>query len=574
MHELRSSRWFAGDDEVAVLHRVSACNSGSAVDPAGGRPVIGIANSASDLNPCNLPLRELAGEVAAGVTAAGGVPMEFPVMSLGEDLMKPSAMLYRNLLAMEVEEYLRAYPLDGVVLLANCDKSVPGAIMGAVSSDLPTLVVTAGPRPVSTFQGRRVGSGTDLWRAFDAHRTGAMSDQEWQEFERCLCCGQGSCNTMGTASSMAIVTELLGLMPAGAAAIPSGEDARSAVARASGERIVHMVREDVRPSAVLTERAFANAVRGLSAVGGSTNAVIHLLAIARRAGVGLTLEEIGRIARSVPVVADVEPTGSMLMQEFHQAGGVPALVAELGALFDLDAVTASGRTWAEETEGVAVTGPAIRPCADPLAEEGAFAVVHGSLAPGGALLKKSAASPRLFRHRGPAVVFSSYEEMRERIDDPALDVSASSVLVLAGAGPVGVPGMPEWGHVPVPARLAAAGVDDMVRVTDGRISGTAFGTCIVHVAPEAGVGGPLALVRDGDEIVLDVEAGTLDLDLPADELAARRDRWRPAPSEHRRGWPALYQQHVTQADEGCDFDFLQTPPAEAPRLVEPMVGRS
>ncbi len=292
MHALRSSRWFAGDDEVAVLHRVSACNSGSAVDPAGDRPVIGIANSASDLNPCNLPLHELAGEVAAGVAAAGGVPMEFPVMSLGEDLMKPSAMLYRNLLAMEVEEYLRAYPLDGVVLLANCDKSVPGAIMGAVSSDLPTLVVTAGPRPVSTFQGRRVGTGTDLWRAFDAHRTGAMSDQEWHEFERCLCCGQGSCNTMGTASSMAIVTELLGLMLAGAAAIPSGEDARSAVARASGERIVHMVREDVRPSAVLTERAFANAVRGLSAVGGSTNAVIHLLAVARRAGVGLTLEQI------------------------------------------------------------------------------------------------------------------------------------------------------------------------------------------------------------------------------------------------------------------------------------------
>lgn len=574
MRALRSSRWFAGDDEVAVLHRVSACNSGAAVDPAGDRPVIGIANSASDLNPCNLPLRELAGEVAAGVAAAGGVPMEFPVMSLGEDLMKPSAMLYRNLLAMEVEEYLRAYPLDGVVLLANCDKSVPGAIMGAVSSDLPTLVVTAGPRPVSIYQGRRVGTGTDLWRAFDAHRTGAMSDQEWHGFERCLCCGQGSCNTMGTASSMAIVTELLGLMLAGAAAIPSGEDARSAVARASGKRIVHMVREDVRPSAVLTERAFANAVRGLSAVGGSTNAVIHLLAVARRAGVGLTLEEIGRLARTVPVVADVEPTGTMLMQEFHQAGGVPAMVAELGALFELDAVTASGRTWGEETKGVAVSGPAIRPSSEPLAEGGAFAVVHGSLAPGGALLKKSAASSRLFRHRGPAVVFSSYEEMRERIDDPALEVSASSVLVLAGAGPVGVPGMPEWGHVPVPARLAAAGVDDMVRVTDGRISGTAFGTCLVHVAPEAGVGGPLALVRDGDEIVLDVEAGTLDLDVPPDELAARRDRWRPAPSEHRRGWPALYRQHVTQADEGCDFDFLQTPPAEAPRLVEPVVGRS
>jgi dihydroxy-acid dehydratase len=574
MRALRSSRWFAGDDEVAVLHRVSACNSGAAVDPDGERPVIGIANSASDLNPCNLPLRELAGDVAAGVRAAGGVPMEFPVMSLGEDLMKPTAMLYRNLLAMEVEEYLRSYPLDGVVLLANCDKSVPGAIMGAVSSDLPTLVVTAGPRPVSAFQGRRVGTGTDLWRAFDAHRAGTMSDEEWHEFERCLCCGQGSCNTMGTASSMAIVTELLGLMLAGGATIPSGDPTRSATARATGERIVEMVREDVRPSAVLTDAAFSNAVRGLNAVGGSTNAVIHLLAIARRAGVGLTLDAIGRLGRPVPVVADVEPSGRLLMQEFHAAGGVPALVSELGDLFDLDAVTGSGRSWAEESSGAAVSGPAIRSSADALAEHGAFAVVHGSLAPGGGLLKTSAASPQLFRHRGPAVVFSSYDEMRERIDDPALEVSADSVLVLAGAGPVGVPGMPEWGHVPVPARLAAAGVDDMVRVTDGRISGTAFGTCVVHVAPEAGVGGPLALVRDGDEVVLDVEAGRLDLDVPADELAARREAWRPASSEHRRGWPALYQQHVTQADEGCDFDFLQTPPAQAPRLVEPVVGRS
>ena len=291
-------------------------------------------------------------------------------------------------------------------------------------------------------------------------------------------------------------------------------------------------------------------------------------------GVQLTLDEIDRLGRGVPVVADVEPSGSMLMQEFHAAGGVPALVAELGDLFDLGAVTASGRTWAEETAGVSVSGPAIRSRDNALTEDGAFAVVRGSLAPGGAMLKKSAASPSLFRHRGPAVVFSSYEDMRERIDDPDLDVSPSSVLVLTGAGPVAVPGMPEWGHVPVPARLAAAGVEDMVRVTDGRISGTAFGTCIVHVAPEAGVGGPLALVRDGDEVVLDVEAGSLDLAVPADELATRRDRWQPAPTEHRRGWPALYQHHVTQADEGCDFDFLQTPAAEAPRLVEPVVGRS
>jgi dihydroxy-acid dehydratase len=475
---------------------------------------------------------------------------------------------------MEVEEYLRSYPLDGVVLLANCDKSVPGAVMGAVSANLPALVFTAGPRPVATFQGRRLGTGTDLWRAFDAHRTGAMSDVEWHEFERSLCCGQGACNTMGTASSMAIVTELLGLMLPGTAAIPAGEATRSAAARATGARIVEMVRDDIRPCALLTQGAFTNAVRGLNAVGGSTNAVLHLLAIAGRAGRRLTLDEIGRLGRSVPVVADVEPSGALLMQEFHDAGGVPALVAELDELFQLDEATASGRTWSDEIEGATTTGPAIRSAAEALTDDGAFAVVRGSLAPGGGLLKTSAASPRLFRHRGPAVVFSSYEHMRERIDDPSIEVTADSVLVLAGAGPVGVPGMPEWGHVPVPARLAAAGVDDMVRVTDGRISGTAFGTCVVHVAPEAGVGGPLALVRDGDPVELDVEAGVLNLDVPAEEIAARRGSWRAPSSGHVRGWPALYRQRVTQADEGCDFDFLRALPDQIPQMVEPVVGRS
>ena len=573
MARLRSSRWFSGDDEVAVIHRVAARNSG--VDPGtdGARPVIGIANSASDLNPCNLPLNALAADVARGVREAGGVPMEFPVMSLGEDLMKPTAMLYRNLVAMEVEEYLRAYPLDGVVLLANCDKSVPSAIMGAVSADLPALVVTAGPRPVSSFHGRRVGTGTDLWRAFDAHRSGAMNDADWHEFESCLVCGQGSCNTMGTASSMAIVTELLGMMLPGAAAIPATDPARAASAHATGMRIVEMVRDQVRPSDVLTDAAFRNAVRGLNAAGGSTNVVLHLLAIAGRAGLPLTLSDIGRLSRAVPVVVNVEPSGELLMQEFFAAGGVPALVAELSELFELDAVTGSGRSWAEESEGVAVSGAAIRPVGEALAGDGAFAVVRGSLAPDGGLLKTSAASPRLFRHRGPAVVFSSYDEMRERIDDPQLEVTRDSVLVLAGAGPVGVPGMPEWGHVPVPARLAAAGVDDMVRVTDGRMSGTAFGTCVLHVAPEAAIGGPLALVRDGDQIALDVDAGTLDLEVSADELAEREARWQPPARTHLRGWPALYQEHVTQADLGCDFDFLRALPA-ARGLVEPVIGRS
>jgi dihydroxy-acid dehydratase len=569
---LRSARWFAGDDEVAVLHRVAARNAGR--DPADGAPVIGIANSASDLNPCNLPLTALAAEVAAGVRAAGGVPMEFGVMSLGEDLMKPTAMLYRNLVSMEVEEYLRSYPLDGVVLLGNCDKSVPSAIMGAASADLPALVVTAGPRPVADFQGRRLGSGTDLWRAFAERRAGRMSADEWHAFERCLACGQGACNTMGTASSMAVATELLGLMLPGTAAIPAGDPGRAAAARASGERIVAMAREGVRPSSVLTGAAFRNAVRGLHAVGGSTNVVLHLLAVAGRCGGPLGLDDVGELGRDVPVVADVEPSGGLLMQEFHAAGGVPALVAELAAAFELDAVTASGRTWAQECEGVSPSGPAIRPASDPIASGGAFAVLRGSLAPGGALVKTSAASPHLLSHRGPAVVFASYDDMRARIDDPGLDVTPDSVLVLAGAGPVGAPGMPEWGDIPIPARLAVAGVTDMVRVSDARVSGTAFGTCVVHVAPEAGVGGPLALVRDGDPVALDAAAGTLDLDVPAGELAARRAGWAPPARTHARGWPALYQAHVTQADTGCDFDFLRAAADERRGLVEPVIGRS
>ncbi len=574
MSPLRSSEWFQGDDEVAVLHRVAVRAAGLVLDPSEARPVIGIANSASDLNPCNLPLTALASVVADGVRAAGGIPMVFGVMSLGEDLMKPSAMLYRNLLSIEVEEYLRSYPLDGVVLLANCDKSVPGAIMGAVSADLPTLVVTAGARPVAEFKGRRVGTGTDLWRAWDDHRSGVISDEEWNAFEACLACGVGSCNTMGTASSMAIVTELLGLALPGSATIPADDPARAASARAAGERIVAMVSDDVRPSAILDDRAFRNAVVGLHAVGGSTNVVLHLLAIAGRTGASLTLDDVGRLGRGVPVVADVEPSGTYLIQEFDEAGGVPALVRELAACFELDAPTASGRTWQEESADAWSTGPAILGRAVPLASDGAFAVLRGSLAPGGALLKTSAASGELFSHRGPALVFRSYAEMRERIDDPALPVTADTVLVLSGAGPVAVPGMPEWGQIPIPTRLAAEGVRDMVRITDARMSGTSYGTCVLHVAPEAGVGGPLALVEDGDPIVLDVAAGTLDLDVADAELARRRAAWTPPVSPHLRGWPALYQKHVTQADLGCDLDFLRGTTAQERRFVPPVIGRS
>lgn len=571
----RSSEWFAGDDEVAVLHRVALRSAGVELAPDDPRPLIGIADSASDLNPCNLPLRALADDVAAGVEAAGGIPLRFGVMSLGEDLMKPTAMLYRNLLAMEVEEYLRSYPLDGVVLLANCDKSVPGALMGAASADLPALVLTAGARPAATFRGRRVGTGTDLWRAWDDHRAGVLDDAGWAEFERCLACGQGACNTMGTASSMALAVEALGMMLPGTATVPAGTEERSAAARASGARVVAMVGEDLRPQTVLTDAAFANAVRVLHAVGGSTNVVLHLLALAGRTAAGLALADVDRLGRGVPVLADVEPSGRYLVQDLHAAGGLPELLARLGTLIATSAACGSGRTWAQElAERPAGEGDALRTAIDPLASDGAFAVLTGSLAPDGALLKTSAASPGLFSHTGPALVFRSYEQMRARVDDPDLDVTPDTVLVLADAGPVGAPGMPEWGMIPIPAKLAAAGVRDMVRVTDARMSGTSFGTCLLHVAPESAVGGPLALVRDGDPVRLDVAGRRLDLLVDDAELATRRAAWAPPTPADLRGWPALYRAHVTQADSGCDMDFLQAPTPAHRRFVPPVVGRS
>ncbi len=570
---LRSREWFEGDDEVAVIHRVALRNSG--LDPsAPDAPVIGVLNSASELNPCNLPLRALAERVKAGVTEAGGLAVELPVMSLGEDLMKPTAMLYRNLLAMEVEEYLRTYPLDGVVLLANCDKSVPGAVMGAASANLPFQVVTAGARPPALFRGRRVGTGTDLWRAWEDHRTGRLDDEGWREFEGCLACGQGACNTMGTASSMAILAEALGLMLPGTSTIAADDPAQSLAAFDTGRRVVAMARDGVNPDQVLADAAFRNAVRVLHAVGGSTNAIVHLLAIAGRTAATLRLGDIGTLGEDIPVIADVEPSGTGLIQDLHAAGGVPAVVRLLADRLELEAISGSGRPWSEEIPGEATVGGALRDPSDPMHRGGAFAVLNGSLAPDGAVLKTSAASPALFQHRGRALVFRSYDEMRARIDDPDLPVTADTVLVLAGAGPVGAPGMPEWGMIPIPAKLAAAGVLDMVRVTDARMSGTSFGTCILHVAPESAVGGPLAFVQDGDLISVDVAAGRLDLEVPVDELAQRQARWTPPPSPHLRGWPALYQAHVTQADTGCDFDFLRAPTPEHRRFVPPVVGRS
>ncbi|MEV7777553.1 dihydroxy-acid dehydratase [Kitasatospora sp. NPDC088351] len=569
---MRSRAWFAGDDEVAVLHRVAMRSAGIELAADDHRPVIGIADSASDLNPCNLPLAGLVDAVRRGITEAGGIPLRFPVMSLGEDLMKPTAMLYRNLLAMEVEETLRANPLDGVVLLANCDKTVPGALMGAASADLPAVLVTGGARQPAVFRGRRLGTGTDLWRLWEDHRTGRLSDDAWTEVERCLSCGLGACNTMGTASTMAVLTETLGLALPGSATVPAGDRAAETFAEQAGRRAVELVREGTTPSRILTRTAFRNAITVLNAVGGSSNAIIHLSALAGRLALDLAPEDFAR--PDVPVLVDVAPSGAGLVQDLHAAGGVPALVRELGGLLGQDAPTVAGTTLGAAAAGAPGPSGVLRPLADPLRRGGAFAVVRGSLAPDGAVIKISAAGPELLVHRGPALVFTSYQEMRARIDDPDLDVTADTVLVLTGCGPVGVPGMPEWGMVPIPAKLAARGVTDMVRVTDGRMSGTSFGTVFLHVAPEAAVGGPLALVRTGDTVVVDVPAGRLDLDVPAAELARRRAAWSPPPSPHLRGWPALYQKHVTQASQGCDFDFLRAPIGAHLGMVPPVIGRS
>lgn len=572
---LRSARWLAGSDEVALTNRTALATAGVPVTAAADRPLIGIANSASQLNPCNLPVRDLVGPISEGIEAAGGLAVEFPTISLGEDLMKPSAMLYRNLLAIEVEEMLRANPLDGVVLLANCDKSVPGALMGAISANLPTVLVTGGPRPVASFRGQPVGTGTALWRLWDERRAGRLDDEAWGDLEKCLSCGPGACNTMGTASTMAVLSEVLGFMVPGAACIPAGDPRSAAAARQAGEVAVRAVLEDRRPQRLLTEGAFANAIVALNAAAGSTNAVIHLAALAGRAGVPFSLDDIARIGAKVPVLADVEPSGRFLMREFDQAGGVPTLLAEVAGLLDTGTQTVCGQSIGEIIAGArpASEGSAIRPATQPLREGGAFGVVRGTLAPDGAVIKTSAATERLLRHRGPAVVFHGYDDMIARIDDPDLPVTQDSVLVLAGCGPVGA-AMPEWGQVPIPARLLKDSVTDMVRVTDTRMSGTSFGTVLLHAAPEAAIGGPLALVRDGDVISIDVAAGRCDLEVTEAELAARRAAYTPPPPQHLRGWPALFARHVTQAPQGCDLDFLQAPTEAHRVVVEPVVGRS
>ncbi|KAB8164298.1 dihydroxy-acid dehydratase [Streptomyces sp. 3MP-14] len=558
----RSAAWFGAEGRNGMIHRSWMRNQGLGPEVFDGRPVIGIASSWSELTPCNAHLRDVADYVKRGVWQAGGLPLEFPVMSLGETLMRPTTMLFRNLMAMEVEETIRANPLDGVVLLSGCDKTTPAMLMGAASVDLPALMVTGGPMLNGKFQGRDIGSGTDVWRLSEEVRAGRMDAADLAEAEGCMSRSRGHCMTMGTASTMACVAEALGMQLSGSAAIPAVDARRYALAQAAGRRAVALVEEDLRPSKVLTRDAFENAIRANAALGGSTNAVVHLLALAGRVGVPLSLAEFDALTTEVPVLVDLMPSGRFLMEDFYYAGGLPVVLRELDGmgLLHREAVTVGGRDMATETDGARCWNrEVIRTAGEPFRPAGEGTVVlRGSLAPDGAVLKVSAASPELLKHRGQALVYDRVEDYIADADDPELPVTASTVIVVRNAGPRGYPGFPEVGNVPVPKVLLEAGVNDVLRISDARMSGTGYGSCVLHVAPEAAVGGPLALVRTGDWIEIDVAARRLDLDVDREELAARAREPRPAPVDAppTRGWAKLYVEHVTQANEGADLDFL------------------
>jgi dihydroxy-acid dehydratase len=556
--QYRNQKWYAGTDRDAYIHR-AWMRRGLPRSAFTGRPHIAIANTASDLTPCNLHLDEVSASVKAGIWAAGGVPLNMPAMSLGETLVRPTAMLWRNLAAMATEEMLRANPVDGVVLLGGCDKTIPSLLMAAASVDLPAVVVPGGPMLTGTFRGAPLGCGTDVWRLSEEVRAGNMSAEEFLSSESAMIRSKGHCNTMGTASTMACVTEALGMTLPGVAGTPAPDSRLLEHAHATGRLAVEMVEQERRPSQVLSRGSFRNAIVALAAIGGSTNAVVHLLAIAGRAGVELSLDDFDAIGSGVPLLVDLAPAGRYLMDDLFRAGGLLAVLREVSDLLDPAAMTVSGRPLADHLGEARIwDDTVIRPRSAPLQSEAGIAVLRGSLAPDGAVIKPAAASKELLTHRGRAVVFDSIEDMHARLDDPGLDVDASSVLVLRGCGPRGYPGMPEVGNMPLPARLLAAGVRDMVRISDARMSGTAYGTVVLHVAPEAAAGGPLALVRDGDPILLDVPGRRLEIDLPAAELARREPSAAmtaalPAP---RRGWERLYIDHVMQADRGADLDFL------------------
>jgi L-arabonate dehydrase len=555
---LRSTAWFGGDGKNAFMHRSWMKNQGIPDDEFDGRPVIGICNTWSELTPCNAHLRGIADHVKRGVYEAGGLPLEFPVMSLGESNLRPTAMLFRNLASMDVEESIRGNPIDGVILLVGCDKTTPALLMGAASANLPTIAISGGPMLNGKYRGQDIGSGTHVWKFAEDVKAGRMTVEAFLGAEQGQSRSAGSCMTMGTASTMASMVEALGIGMPDNAAIPAVDARRGVLSHLAGRRIVELVRDDVKIAQILTKEAFENAVRVNGAIGGSTNAVLHLIAIARRLGIDLSLDDWDRLGRGVPTIVDLMPSGRFLMEDFYYAGGLAPVMASLdnAGLLHRDALTVNGKTIAQNiVDAPNYNTEVIRPMDKPLTPEGGIAVLRGNLAPDGAVIKPSAATPALMQHRGKAVVFENIEHFYSRIDDPDLEIDASSVMVLKNCGPRGYPGMPEVGNMPLPAKLLKQGVSDMVRISDARMSGTAYGTVVLHVAPEAAAGGVLGLVRDGDIIELDVAGRRLELMVSEAELALRRADWVP-PEAPVGGYQSLYVEKVLQADSGCDFDFL------------------
>lgn len=555
--KLRSQEWWSGPEYYQFARKAWLRAEGFAPDAFQNKPVIGICNSWSELNNCNAHLRTVAEAVKRGVWAAGGFPLEFPTISLGEMFMRPTAMLFRNLMAMDVEESIRANPIDGVVLLCGCDKTTPAQLMGCASADIPAIVVPGGPMLSGLWKDKKLGSGTDGRKLFDLYRTGRLSDEELCQIEGGLSRSAGHCTVMGTASTMTSLAEGMGMTLTGSANIPAPDSRRLMTAELSGRRIVDMVWEDLKPSQIMTRKALENAITLSMAIGGSTNAVIHLLALAGRLGIDLKLADFDVISRRTPTIVNVKPSGEYLMEDLFQAGGIPAVMKEILPLLH-DEITVTGQTvFANLTKAECYRREVIRAASDPIHREGGTVVLHGNLAPNGAVLKQTAASPHLLTHRGPAYVFETYAEMHANIDRDDLPVTAETILVMKNAGPKGGPGFPEWGQIPMPKVLLNQGINDMVRVSDARMSGTSFGTVVLHVAPESAVGGPLAIVRTGDQIELNVPARTIELLIPETEIQSRLAAFVPPPAKYERGYGKLFLDHVTQANEGCDFDFLK-----------------
>jgi len=558
--KLRSARWFAPDDLRSFGHRSRMNQIGYDVSEFAGKPIIGIINTWSDFAQCHAHFKHRVDDVKRGVLQAGGFPVELPAISLSESTVKPTTMLYRNFLAMETEELIRSQPVDGVVLMGGCDKTTPGLILGATSAGVPAIFVPAGPMLRGNWDGKTLGSGSDAWKYWDERRAGNISDNDWNEMQAGIARSYGVCMTMGTASTMTGLADVLGMCLPGTSSIPAADSKHVRMCSAAGRRIVGMVWEDLTPSRILTRGAFQNAIHVAMAMGCSTNAVVHILAMGRRAGHAIGLEDFDEASRKIPVIANVRPSGDKyLMEDFYYAGGLLGLMSRLKSQLDLTQINASGKPWVESLEGATVfDDDVIRPLDRPIYEQGALAVLKGNLAPDGCVIKPSACDPRFLKHTGPALVFDTYEELKKNIDRADLDVTADTVLVLRNAGPQGGPGMPEWGMLPIPTKLVKRGVRDMVRISDARMSGTSYGACILHVAPESYVGGPLALVRTGDRITIDVPQRSITLNVPPAEMAKRRAEWKPQPPRYERGYGWMFSRHIKQASEGCDFDFLET----------------